>query len=296
MHSMSIFKQAKNTSLLWRSDRAGQGIAIDGSKRGVARCADRGFGVQLAEHWVTQDVCRVTLALEEISGECEIGVVGRNFNPSNWSAPLHDNGHAVVLNAKTGRIVHKGRETSFVLRKGLQSGCVVAISADLGARTLTFERLAADGTAEATVACDNIPAEIAIAVGFGPGSHRAVILEGISHKPDSCPQIRSTKDLWDGARRPVACRWRERGCVCHRVRCLRGLRLSRRVRAQRTTCRSSRSKKKTTNGSGRQSRRTQRWPLPWPSHATAQPRTRCALLADGGGGEHGRWRERVNAK
>lgn len=194
---MSIFKQAKNTALLWRSDRAGRGIAIDGSKRGVARCTDQGWGVQLADHWVTKDVVRVTLALEEVAGECYVGVVGRNFNPSDWSAPLHENQHAVVLNAKTGRIYHKGKETSFVLRKGIPSGCVVSVSADLGARSLTIERLAADGTAEATVACDNIPAEVAIAVGFGPGTHRAVILEGITHKPDQPARTKSVKDLWD---------------------------------------------------------------------------------------------------
>jgi hypothetical protein len=194
---MSIFKNAQHKELLWRSDRAGQGIAIDGSKRGVARCSEQGWGVQLAEHWVTKDVVRVTLALEEVSGECEVGVVGRNFNPSNWSAPLHDNSHAVVLNAKSGRIIHKGRETSFVLRNGLCSGCVISVSADLGARSLTIERLAADGTAEATVSCDNIPAELAIAVAFGPGSHRAVILEGLEHKPEKPAQTRSTKELWD---------------------------------------------------------------------------------------------------
>ena len=28
--------------------------------------------------------------LEEVGGEAQLGVVGRNYNPSDWSAPLNE--------------------------------------------------------------------------------------------------------------------------------------------------------------------------------------------------------------
>ena len=67
---------------------------------------------------------QAVLHLDAVAPDTLIGIVGRNFLPSDWSEPIGDSRHSVVLRCGDGSLRHKGRATSLKLRP-LPSGSAV---------------------------------------------------------------------------------------------------------------------------------------------------------------------------
>jgi len=180
----------------WCSSKHGAFITLSGDNKTVSRSSDSGWGVQLASEWLTKDITTVALALDQIEGDAFIGVVGRNFFPSDWDVPLSQTKHAVVVDCKTGRFTHKGANTSFVLRR-IPSGARVNVIVDMQIREMTIELLGAQAVPVASITVENIPGEVAIAVSFGPGSHSVRIVGSETEKPAMQLLGKLKKDLWD---------------------------------------------------------------------------------------------------
>ena len=183
---------------LWRADKVGAQVSVEGGHATVSRKSRSGWGTQLVDHWLGIDplVNRIIMRIDELEGEMNLGVVGRNYNPSDWAAPLCTSSHAVVVDAE-GKVTYKGEGTSYRLRGGMGAGDVIALSVDMKARTLTVEQLGADGLPTRSVAVDGLPPEVAVVVGFGPGTQRVTIVEAVAHRADEIAPTKLVKDLWD---------------------------------------------------------------------------------------------------
>ena len=110
--------EEEKAPMVWCSGKLGAAVTLSGDQRVCSRSSTSGWGVQLASEWLTKDIHTVALACEQLDGDAFIGVVGRNFYPSDWDVPLSQTKHAVAMDVKTGRFTHKGANTSFVLRCG----------------------------------------------------------------------------------------------------------------------------------------------------------------------------------
>ena len=139
-------KEPEDVALTWRRDQLGDGIQLDAECTSVSRRCRHGWGVQLADAWLTKDITTVAIECHEMTDDTYIGVVGRNYNPQDWNGNLSESKHAVVLHAATGRVYHKGSETSFVLRP-LTSGARLVMTIDMQTRELLLE-LKASGAAD----------------------------------------------------------------------------------------------------------------------------------------------------
>lgn len=100
----------------WRTEKVGAAIALSENNKLCSRSASKGWGVQLATEWLRKDVTTVSLRMEKLQGEAQIGIVGLNFFPSSWDSPLSESHHSIVLETQTGRVVHKGNATNFIMR------------------------------------------------------------------------------------------------------------------------------------------------------------------------------------
>ena len=119
-HSTALASQRSMTSteptevaLTWRRDKLGDGIQLDPEYRTVSRRCQNGWGVQLADAWLTKDITTVALECHALTEDAYIGLVGRNYNPEDWNRNLSESQHGIVLHAATGRLTHKGSGTSF---------------------------------------------------------------------------------------------------------------------------------------------------------------------------------------
>ena len=113
--------------------------------------------------------------LEEVAADTVIGVVGRNHWPTDWDAttPLTKSSHAVMVRCGDGGVVHKGKATSFVLRK-LPSGTKLNVTVDMQKLEMTLEVLgSAPGQVLSSISVEALPAgELTLAVGFASASLR----------------------------------------------------------------------------------------------------------------------------
>ena len=57
----------------------------------------------------------IALCCEKLAGDAQIELVGRNYYPGSWDAPLSESRHAVVIDVKTGHVHRKGKETMLTL-------------------------------------------------------------------------------------------------------------------------------------------------------------------------------------
>ena len=152
-------KEPEDVALTWRRDKLGDGIQLDAECTSVSRRCRDGWGVQLADAWLTKDITTVAIECHEMTEDTYIGVVGRNYNPQDWNGKLSESKHAIVLHAATGRVYHKGAETSFVLRP-LTSGARLIMTIDMQTRELSLELKASgaadDARAESTLLLEDI--------------------------------------------------------------------------------------------------------------------------------------------
>uniref|UniRef100_A0A6T7ZIV2 Uncharacterized protein n=1 Tax=Prymnesium polylepis TaxID=72548 RepID=A0A6T7ZIV2_9EUKA len=182
--------------MVWCSGKLGAAVTLSGDQRVCSRSSTSGWGVQLASEWLTKDIHTVALACEQLDGDAFIGVVGRNFYPSDWDVPLSQTKHAVAMDVKTGRFTHKGANTSFVLRP-VKSGARLNVVIDMQIRELTIELLDTKGTIASSITVEGIPGEVAVAVSFGPGRHAVRLVGNETEKPAMKLLGKLRKDLWD---------------------------------------------------------------------------------------------------
>jgi len=188
-------------NLLWTTEKIGPGVNVSGDGTTASRSASGG-GVQLTNEWMTggrdPHVYTIAVVLEDVLPETTIGIVGRNFWPSEWAEPLTKSNHAVVLECGTGRFSVKGKSTSFLL-KPLTRGAKLNLTLDMQVQELTVDLLGTSpGQIVSSVTVENIPAEVTLAVGFGAGGPQCIRVVGCTmEKPEMKLLGKLKKDLWD---------------------------------------------------------------------------------------------------
>tara|TARA_B110001452_G_scaffold139879_1_gene116248 strand:- start:261 stop:959 length:699 start_codon:yes stop_codon:yes gene_type:complete len=189
-------KEGTAVELAWRSDKLGDGIQLDSSCKTVSRHSKSGYGVQLTDAWLTKDITTVAIECQQLTEDCCIGIVGRNYNPGDWNGNLMQSSHAVVLHCASGRVSFKGAETNFVLRP-LVTGARLVLTIDMQTREVTFELMGASGSVESSLIVEGLPAELAVAACFGPGEQRVRLAACEMQKPEKELLGKMVKDLWD---------------------------------------------------------------------------------------------------
>ena len=184
--------------MLWHAERQGQGVSLSGERSVAGRHAKKAWGVQLADQWMSKDVHTIALLLEQVTEHCYIGVVGRNYFPSAWDAPLKETTHATVVHAADGRVFTKRSSTSFFL-KPLESGARLQLTVDMSSREITYELFDPEDPSRvlSSLSVEGIPAECALAVCFGPGGEQRVKIVGTSIEKAVDDRGKMVKDLWD---------------------------------------------------------------------------------------------------
>jgi biopolymer transport protein ExbD len=166
--------------LAWTAAKVGPAVNISGDGATASRSAS-GCGAQLTSEWMQggrhPHVYHIVLALDEVMPETMIGIVGKNFWPSDWSEPLAKSLHSIVLECGTGKFFVKGKATSFML-KPLTSGARLHMMLDMQVQEMTLELLGTSpGQILSSVTIEAVPAEVTLVVGFcagGPQSVRVV--------------------------------------------------------------------------------------------------------------------------
>lgn len=172
-------KRNSGPPMKWRQDKKGPGVEVTADGRTIGRRHDGRWGVQLLDTWLNgtkYDSASVLLEFGSVAGEGFVGVVGANYNPGEWDGPLSKSIHASAARVDTGDFYTKGRHDAMAKCAPIASGCRVAIEIDVLERSMTLQvvRPSAGGAeAEAkilsSVRVDELPAELAVAVAFGPG-------------------------------------------------------------------------------------------------------------------------------
>ena len=163
-------------------------------------------GAQLANHWMAGGrnprIWTAAVVLEEVVDDTLIGVVGRNYFPSSWGPdePLAKSRHAVMLRCGDGAVTHKGKGTSFMLRK-LESGTRLNMIMDMQKLELTVEMLGKlPGQILSSLTVEGMPGgELTLAIGFAAGgaAQRIRLVGCQSEKPEMALTGKYRKDLWD---------------------------------------------------------------------------------------------------
>lgn len=126
-------EKIKQVPLRWTSAKLGAGVSL-GSDGAVASAG--ALAVQLTDVWMPGGrkplIWTVAIALDDVQPDTMIGVVGRNFFPSDWERSLATSPHAVAMRCGDGSIRHKGKGTSFILRP-LTSGARLNFIIDMQA-------------------------------------------------------------------------------------------------------------------------------------------------------------------
>ncbi len=187
--------------LAWTSEKVGPAVNVSGDGATASRSAS-GCSAQLTTEWMqggrNPHVYTVALALDAVLPDTLIGIVGRNYWPSDWSEPLAKSTHSIVLECGTGRFFVKGKATSFML-KPLSSGARLNLTLDMQIQELTLELLGTSpGQILSSVTIENIPAEVTLAAGFCAGGPQSVRVVGCTReKPEMKLLGKLKKDLWD---------------------------------------------------------------------------------------------------
>jgi len=148
-----------------------------------------GWGVQLVNQWLSTgaaayDQGSIILELGSIGENACIGVVGRNYFPSDWSDDLSKSNHGVVVTANKGQAYAKALKKENLYLGDLKSGQTAQIEVDMIKQEMSFqlfEYLANGDRKEGPkVTVTDLPPEVAIAVGFGPGAKQQIKIIGSS--------------------------------------------------------------------------------------------------------------------
>ena len=213
--------EEKIVPLVFTSAKMGAGVSLADDGKSV--CSDGSVvGCQLADVWMANTsrnplIWTCALELLEVTPETLIGVVGRNYYPSEWNAenPLSKSTQAVVIKCGDGAVLHKGKGTSFKLRK-LESGARLNLILDLQTREMTIELVGkSPGQVLSSLSVENVPAgELTICVGFAAGGvqQRVRIVGCKSQLPDMKLTGKFLKDLWDedNVQKPLALNVKEK--------------------------------------------------------------------------------------
>lgn len=187
--------------LSWTTEKIGLGVNVSGDGTTASRNAS-GSSAQCANTWMQGGrsplVWTVALELTEVLPSTTVGIVGRNYFPSDWSEPLTSCSHAIVLECGTGRVMMRGSRTGFVL-KPLTNGARLNMIMDMQTQELTIELLGSSpGQILSSVNVDGIPAEVTLVAGFCAGGAQSVRVVGCtSEKPEMKLLGKLRKDLWD---------------------------------------------------------------------------------------------------
>ena len=174
--------------LAWTAAKVGPAVNISGDGATASRSAS-GCGAQLTSEWMQggrhPHIYHIVLALDEVMPETMIGIVGKNFWPSDWSEPLAKSLHSIVLECGTGKFFVKGKATSFML-KPLTSGARLHMMLDMQVQEMTLELLGTSpGQILSSVTIEAVPAEVTLVVASARADRRACVW---SHAPRSCPR------------------------------------------------------------------------------------------------------------
>ena len=195
----------------WQRERCGAGVVVSADGRTASRAAAAaGWGSQRVDEFLTAHTTTTTLTCVALGPEAFIGIVGRNFSESD--AALGASRHAIVVHATTGEVWMKGRRSPLCLprpcavaRKGgwrmerrpaIASGATVRLVVEMESRELTVE-LVEGGEVVGSVTVCEIPAEVAVCVGLGPGAVHEVRVEGERKERADGGTAAMKKDLWD---------------------------------------------------------------------------------------------------
>jgi len=191
------------SGLHWTTEKLGMGISLNSERDTVSRNTRSGWGVQLADVWLSargNDAASVVLACEAIGEQAYFGVVGRNYFPGDWDTPLNESHHAVVVDASHGRSYLKQEKGSLLLQP-LVSGSRIKLEVNMQLRELRVSLLnsmpSTEDTVDFEIALDYLPPEVTLAVCFGPGENRVRIESSDVERTNKHPANKQRKDLWD---------------------------------------------------------------------------------------------------
>jgi len=180
----SVFERKKNSGppQLWRDDKTGVGMAVGAGKREVTHTGEA-FGVQLVDMWLSTagfDRASVILSLDELSGECYIGVASVNMNAREWDCSLGQSSKGMApwatVECSTGKTFCKGQEIENMKLCKIQQGDRFAFDISMRDVRMTCTVLRKDPKAAtdpptwvgiSEVQIENIHNEVAVAVSFG---------------------------------------------------------------------------------------------------------------------------------
>jgi len=187
--------------LAWASEKVGPAVNVSGDGMTASRSAS-GCGVQLTNEWMRggrdPHIYTIALALDTVLPGTTIGIVGRNYWPSDWAEPLEKSHHAIVLECSSGHFYIKGKSTSFML-KPLTSGARLNLTLDMQVQEMTIDLVGTQpGQILSSMSIEKIPAEVTLAVGFCAGGAQSVRVIGCTmEKPEMKLLGKLKKDLWD---------------------------------------------------------------------------------------------------
>jgi len=198
-----IVRKAKTgPPMRWVDSKVGQGVRISEDKMTVSRNSADGWGVQLFDAWLANagamyNLADVMLEVEQVTGGALfVGVVGRNFWPSEWDKPLVGNKHAVGVELGKGALWRKELKTDLLLGAA-SAGQRVHLQIDMVRQELTIDLLGPDNVLLRSVAVGDLPAEVTVAVCMGPGAQKLRIIGSSSATAVSEASGKQLKDLWD---------------------------------------------------------------------------------------------------
>jgi len=181
-------KRTSGAPLLFRTDKLGVGIEV--KERGRTVCGTgEAWGAQLTEEWFStkrqsSNTASVLLAVEELHGECYIGVASINMNSKEWNCTLGESKEYGAtapfggVHCATGELYYKGRKLDHKRVCQILAGDRVAFDMDMHASHMNVRVLRADGPSKdpkipvtwvekAHSEFDGLHHEITIAVAFG---------------------------------------------------------------------------------------------------------------------------------
>ena len=177
----SIFTVANNPSAIRRGEGGGKVEVKDGLATG-------NWSVQLLNRWLsTAQYSRasVLLEIESSSGSFMVGVVGSNYNPSDWTRPFDREKHSAGVRAADGHVFVKGvqrpHSTMCRMPKAGSARCRIGIDVDMEKleMRLTYRtdvNSDSEEAAYASVLVEDIPVEVAVAVALGPSDTEQTVL------------------------------------------------------------------------------------------------------------------------
>lgn len=196
-------KSKTGPPLLWVNTKLGSGVTVSDDKKTVARDVGAGWGVQLFDSWLastgqtTYNVADVMLEVETVTdGNLMVGIVGRNFWPSEWSQSLAGNKHAVVAHLDKGEVWRKETKSDLLLGK-VQTGMRIHLSIEMLRREMTVDLLDSDNSLVRSVTVGDLPPELTVAICMGPGAQKVRIVGSSTDTAAGQYLGKTNKDLWD---------------------------------------------------------------------------------------------------